>query len=77
MTDTPCVLPLRDRARVVNDILARRFETLLPALMRETGFDMWLIVCNEDHYDPVFRSMVPWECWAPILQIVVLKIEAE
>ena len=69
--DSPCVLPLRERARVVNGMLARRFETLLPAVMREAGFDMWVILCNEDHYDPVFRTMVPWECWAPILQMVV------
>lgn len=65
------VLPLRERARVVNEVLARRFERLLPSVMRETGFDMWILVCNEDNHDPVWRTMVPWQCWAPILQIVV------
>ena len=67
----PYILPLRERARVVNDILAKRLDRLLPTLMVETGFDMWVIVCHEDNYDPVFKTMIPWECWAPILQIVV------
>ena len=69
--ENPDILPLRKQAEVVDQLLARRFETLLPSVMRETRFDMWLIICNEDHYDPVFRTIVPWSCWAPILQIVV------
>lgn len=68
----PAVLPLRERARVVNEILARRLERLLPVVMRETEIEMWIIVCHEDNYDPVFKTMTPWECWAPILQIVIL-----
>jgi hypothetical protein len=67
----PKILPVREQARVVNDLLRQRFDILLPAIMRETGFDMWIIVCNEDLYDPVFSTMIPWECWAPILQMVV------
>jgi hypothetical protein len=67
----PAVLPLRDQARVVNQITAHRFETVLPQVMRETGIDMWLIICNEDNHDPVFSTLIPWECWAPILQMVV------
>ncbi len=68
----PDILNLRDQARVVNAILEKRLDTLLSAVMRETGFDTWLIICNEDNYDPVFRTITPWECWAPLLQIVVL-----
>ena len=51
----PTVLPLREQARVVNQITAHRFETVLPQVMRETGIDMWVIICNEDNHDPVFR----------------------
>ena len=39
--------------------------------MRETGFDMWIITCNEDNLDPVFLTMVPYENWCPITQILV------
>ena len=65
------VLGVRNQASVVNDILGERLETLLPALMRETELDMWIIICNEDNYDPVFTTLTPWEVWAPILQVIV------
>ena len=71
MSTTPAVLPLRERARIVNTLTAKRLETLLPQVMRETDFDMWLIICHEDNHDPVFNTLIPWECWAPILQMVV------
>ncbi len=74
---TPSVLGVRSQARVVNNLLRRRLHELLPGLMRESGFDMWLIVCWEDNYDPVFKTMVPWDCWAPILQILVFFDEGE
>lgn len=73
----PAVLPLREQARVVNELTRLRLETLLPAIMRETGFDMWIIICYEDNYDPVFNTMIPWECWAPILQMVVFYDRGE
>ena len=65
------VLPVRERARVVNEVLEQRFRRLLPTVMRETDFDAWVIVCHEDNYDPVFRTMVPWDVWAPILQVLL------
>jgi len=65
------VLGVREQATLVNDILQERLETLLPPLMRETGLDMWIIICNEDNYDPVFTTLTPWEVWAPILQMIV------
>lgn len=67
----PKILPLREQARVVNEILRHRLETVLPDVMRETGFDMWVIICNEDNHDPVFSTLIPWETWAPILQMLV------
>jgi Metallopeptidase family M24 len=65
------VFGVREQSSIVNAILRERLETLLPALMRETGFDMWIIVCNEDNHDPVFRTLTPWDVWAPILQMLV------
>lgn len=73
----PQLLDLRERAVVVNNILKRRLDTLLPMAMRETGFDMWIIICHEDNYDPVFKTLMPWECWAPILQIIVFYDRGE
>jgi hypothetical protein len=40
--------------------------------MRENGFDLWLILCQEDNYDPIHDTMTPMKTWRPILQILVL-----
>ena len=69
---TPSVLSIRERAALVHRITAKRLDTLLPRMMRETGFDMWIISCNEDNLDPIFETMVPYENWNPITQILVL-----
>lgn len=69
---TPSVLSIRERAALVHKITAKRLETLLPRMMRETGLDMWIIACNEDNLDPIFETMVPYENWNPITQILVL-----
>jgi Xaa-Pro aminopeptidase len=39
--------------------------------MRETGLDMWLILCQEDDLDPVFQTLIPMDTWCPILQMLI------
>lgn len=68
----PAVLSIRERAALVHGITAKRLDTLLPRMMRETGLDMWIIGCNEDDLDPIFETMVPYGNWNPITQILVL-----
>ena len=68
----PKVLSIRDRADLVLRVTRERLDRLLPGFMRETGFDMWIIACNEDNLDPVLMTMLPYENWCPITQIVVL-----
>ncbi|MEM9381030.1 MAG: M24 family metallopeptidase [Planctomycetota bacterium] len=53
------VLPERERAVAVNRMLADRLDRLLPALMRETGIDMWLVLNREYAEDPVYLTLVP------------------
>lgn len=55
------VLSVRDQAKVVNQLLADRFDTVLPAAMRETGIDMWIVVSREYNEDPVLKTMLPAE----------------
>ncbi|MCP2620145.1 aminopeptidase P family protein [Candidatus Aminicenantes bacterium AC-334-K16] len=62
---------MRERAATVDKITKMRLDQLLPFVMRETGFDMWIIICNEDNYDPVFKTMIPYDAWCPITQILV------
>jgi len=53
------VLTHREQAPLVRGWIERRFDTVLPQLMRREGFDMWIIVSREYNDDPVFRSMAP------------------
>jgi len=62
--DPPAVLPLRDRKPVMDGWVKLRLERLVPEEMRRYGFDMWLVICNENVEDPVFRPLVPEDPWA-------------
>ncbi len=70
-SDFPAVLSMRERAYLVYRITQKRLEQLLPRFMRQTGFDMWIITCNEDNLEPIFKTMIPYENWCPITQILV------
>jgi hypothetical protein len=70
-SDHPKVLNIRERAELVNTITLKRLELLVPKFMRETGLDMWIITCNEDDLDPIFKTMIPYGNWCPITQIIV------
>jgi len=70
--DTPAVLSIRERATLTLQITQKRLDILLPKMMRESGFDMWIISGNEDNPDSIFETMMPYENWNPITQILVL-----
>lgn len=55
------VLPLRDRARLKDQWLTRRLDTVVPRVMRETGIDCWVLVAREYNEDPVVKTMLPAE----------------
>lgn len=56
----PAILSLREQAEMYDAWLSVRLDRLLPDLMRQEGFDMWLVICRENVEDPVFRSLVPF-----------------
>jgi Xaa-Pro aminopeptidase len=56
----PLILGLREQAAAYDAWLKLRLERVLPQLMREEGFDMWLVICRENNEDPVFASLVPF-----------------
>jgi Xaa-Pro aminopeptidase len=64
-------MPLRERAGLMRQVLAERLDAVLPAAMRAAGLDMWLVLCQEDDLDPVFRTLIPADAWCPILQMLV------
>jgi Xaa-Pro aminopeptidase len=49
---------LREQAERRQAWLKERLETVLPALMRKHGFDMWVIPMREYNEDPTFSSLV-------------------
>ena len=53
------VLPEKDRAILKDEILADRFDNLLPQLMDKTDLDMWVLISREYNEDPVLRTMLP------------------
>ncbi len=69
----PRVLTMRERDGLIRLLLAERLDALLPQAMDEAGIDMWLILCQEDDLDPIFRTMIPLNTWCPILQMLVFS----
>ena len=59
VSSVPGVLPERARVDAVNAMLKDRLDNLLPALMRETGIDMWVVINREYAEDPVYLTLVP------------------
>lgn len=49
---------LREQARRQQAWLAERLDSILPALMRKYGIDMWVVPMREYNEDPVFPALV-------------------
>jgi Xaa-Pro aminopeptidase len=70
--ERPAVLGLKAQAAVFDGWLKVRLERLIPEIMRQEGFDMWLVICRENNEDPVFMSLVPFNTmYASRLSILV------
>lgn len=53
------VLPLREQARVIDEILTDRINNLLPQLMEKNKIDLWVVISREYNEDPVLKTMLP------------------
>ena len=53
------VLPLKERAKVMESIQEERFTTLLPQLMKAHQIDAWVLITREYNEDPVVKTMLP------------------
>jgi Xaa-Pro aminopeptidase len=53
------ILPMRERAEVIDDLLEDKINTTLPALMRREGLDMWVVVSREYNEDPIIKTLLP------------------
>ncbi|MEG1858232.1 MAG: M24 family metallopeptidase [Pseudoflavonifractor sp.] len=50
---------IREQYALQDEILADRIQHLMPKLLRESGVDLWLVICREYNEDPVFKTLVP------------------
>jgi len=53
------ILSVKKQAEVIDEILAERFNTLLPELMDRNEMDMWILISREYNEDPVLKTMLP------------------
>jgi Xaa-Pro aminopeptidase len=67
------ILPMRERAAVIDRWLTDRVQTVLPELMRRTGIDMWVIISREYNEDPVIRTFLPAE-WQSARRRTILLV---
>lgn len=71
------ILPMKKQDEIITNILRQRLDTILPLAMRKGEIDMWLILCQEDDLDPVFKTMLPLNTWTPILQMLIFYDRGE
>lgn len=55
----PHILPMKERAAVIDELLKDKIQTVLPELMERTGIDMWVVVSREYNEDPVIETLLP------------------
>jgi hypothetical protein len=67
----PDILPIKKRAELIKGLLEDRLGIILPLAMKDADIDMWIILCQEDNLDPIYRTMIPLDCWSPILQMLI------
>jgi len=67
------VLPMQERAAVIDAWLDNRVQTVLPDLMRRSEIDMWIIISREYNEDPVIRTFLP-ATWQSARRRTILMI---
>ena len=55
------ILPERQRAQVINNILKDRLDNVLPIVMDKSNIDMWILISREYNEDPVLKTFLPAE----------------
>lgn len=69
----PLILPMQERAAVIDRWLTTRVQTVLPDLMRRADIDMWVIISREYNEDPVIRTFLP-STWQSARRTTILLV---
>ncbi|MET0242749.1 MAG: M24 family metallopeptidase [Flavitalea sp.] len=73
---TTGILPERQRAELIDELLADRFENLLPKLMEREKIDMWIVISREYNEDPVIKTMLPGDWHAARRRTILVFFNA-
>lgn len=53
------ILPLREQAKIKDEVLQDRLNNVVPLVMRRAGVDAWVLIAREYNEDPVLKTMLP------------------
>ena len=73
----PAILPLRARSDLITEMVRQRLDLLLSRAMEAAGIDMWIVLCQEDDADPLYKTMIPFDNWLPILSALVFARDGD
>ena len=59
LANAQSILPLKERAAVIERVQKDRLENLLPTLMEKHQMDMWILITREYNEDPVVKTLLP------------------
>jgi len=69
------ILPMKERAEVVDQLLATRLQTLPAKLMRREGIAMWVLIAREYNEDPVVKTMLPGTAFAARRRTILVFVD--
>ena len=69
----PLILPMRERASVIDRWLDDRIQNVLPGIMRRSGIDLWVLISREYNEDPVLKTFLP-STWQSARRRTILLI---
>lgn len=70
------ILSMRERATFIDNITAKRVNSLLPKLMTESDIDMWILISREYNEDPIVKTMLP-ATWLSARRTTILVFARE
>ena len=70
------ILPMKERAAVINRLLEDKLKNYLPDLMRREEIDMWVVISREYNEDPVIKTLLPAEWLAARRRTILVFYDA-
>lgn len=69
------ILPMKQRAETIDQLLVARFDSLAAKLMRREGIAMWVLVAREYNEDPVVMTMLPGDAHAARRRTILVFVD--